>query len=128
MKYNFLVCGLTGWCMEVFWTGLHSLQQGHWTLTGSSSLWMFPIYGCAAIISPISKKLARVPWVLRGSIYTAGIFATEYATGSILKRFQACPWDYSGTPFQYQGLIRFDYAPVWFITGLLFEKILRDNG
>lgn len=128
MKHKFLTCGLLGWCIEVFWTGLHSLGQGHWTLTGNSSLWMFPIYGCAAVIAPVSKKLANVPWVIRGGIYTAGIFATEYTTGSILKRFQACPWDYSNTPYHYQGLIRFDYAPLWFAAGLMFEKILRDNG
>ena len=27
MKKAFLFCGLTGWCMEVLWTGLHSEKQ-----------------------------------------------------------------------------------------------------
>ena len=38
-----------------------------------------------------------------------------------------CPWDYSHTPFHYKGIIRMDYLPVWFVTGLLFEKILTKS-
>ena len=51
---NFLLCGSAGWCMEIFWTGLHSLFTGQKTLTGKTSLLMFPIYGCAAVIAPLS--------------------------------------------------------------------------
>ena len=29
---NFLLCGSAGWCMEIFWTGLHSLFTGQKTL------------------------------------------------------------------------------------------------
>lgn len=35
-----------------------------------------------------------------------------------------CPWDYSDCPLQYQGVIRFDFAPLWFLTGLLFERVI----
>ena len=45
MKKAFLFCGLTGWCMEVLWTGLHSVLSGELTMTGKTSLLMFPIYG-----------------------------------------------------------------------------------
>lgn len=27
MKKAFILCGLTGWCMEILWTGLHSILQ-----------------------------------------------------------------------------------------------------
>ncbi len=57
----------------------------------------------------------------------AGIFAAELGSGSILRYFHVCPWDYSKNPVNYQGLIRLDYAPVWFAVGLFFEKILSDN-
>lgn len=57
----------------------------------------------------------------------AGIFAAELGSGSILRYFHVCPWDYSKRPVNYQGLIRLDYAPVWFAVGLFFEKILSDN-
>ena len=45
-------------------------------------------------------------------------------TGMLLKHYDMCPWDYSGNPLNYKGVIRLDYAPLWFCTGLLFEKIL----
>ena len=40
MKKAFLFCGLTGWCMEVLWTGLHSVLSGELTMTGKTSLLM----------------------------------------------------------------------------------------
>lgn len=124
MKRNFLLCGSLGWCMEIFWTGFHSLLDGQGTMMGKTSLLMFPIYGCAAVIAPLYRYLASIPVFLRGCLYTFGIFFTEFLSGSILKHFGICPWDYSHTPFHFHGVIRLDYAPVWFVTGLLFEKIL----
>lgn len=52
------------------------------------------------------------------------IFFGEYVSGSFLKRHNMCPWDYSRSPWHWHGVIRLDYAPVWFTVGLLFEKIL----
>lgn len=127
MKEQFLLCGGIGWGMEILWTGFHALCRRDYTLTGQSSLWMFPIYGCAAVIGPVSRRLSRMPVFFRGSLYAAGIFAAEYSTGRLLQRFAACPWDYSGCPLNYRGVIRFDYAPIWFFTGLFFEKILADK-
>ena len=34
MKKAFILCGLTGWCMEILWTGLHSILSGELTMTG----------------------------------------------------------------------------------------------
>ncbi len=127
MKQTFLLCGSVGWCMEVFWTGCHALLHKDFKLTGQSSIWMFPIYGCAAVIGPVSRRLRRLPAFFRGVLYTAGIYATEYSTGKLLRHFSVCPWDYSHSPYHYQGLIRLDYAPVWFAAGLFFEKILADK-
>lgn len=127
MKRQFLLCGSVGWCLEVFWTGCHAMLQGEPTMMGKTSLLMFPIYGCASFIGPVYKKIAALPTALRGCLYTSGIFLAEYTSGTLLKHFHMCPWDYSGTPFEFKGVIRFDYAPVWFVTGLLFEKILTKS-
>ena len=124
MRQNFLLCGSLGWCLEIFWTGFHSLLNGQGTMMGKTSLLMFPIYSCAAVIAPLYRYLAPIPVLLRGCLYTVGIFTTEFLAGSFLKHFGICPWDYSHTPFHFHGVIRLDYAPVWFVTGLLFEKIL----
>lgn len=127
MKKNFILCGSLGWCLEVFWTGMHALLSGEPTMTGKSSLLMFPIYGCAAFIKPVYKHISSLPVFFRGTLYTGAIFLTEFTSGTLLKHFHMCPWDYSRTPWQYKGVIRFDYAPVWFVTGLFFEKILTKS-
>lgn len=80
---NFLLCGSAGWCMEIFWTGLHSLFTGQKTLTGKTSLLMFPIYGCAAVIAPLSVKLSSFPFFYRGILYTAGFYLVEFISGKL---------------------------------------------
>jgi len=128
---NFLICGICGWSLECFWTGLSSIRK--WknndrTLLCRTSVWMFPIYGMAACLSPICSKLEKRHTLFRGGVYATLIYIAEYSTGVFLKRYGACPWDYSKAKFNVKGVIRFDYAPAWLLTGLIFEKILqREN-
>lgn len=110
--------------MEILFTGLRSLRQHNHKLTGNTSIWMFPIYGLASLLAPLCRHLKGKNLMLRGGIYTCCIFAGEYMTGSFLRKYDACPWDYSEAPLNVDGLIRLDYAPFWFCAGLLFEKIL----
>ena len=124
MGHNFFTCGLTGWCMEIIYTSLHSLYRKNYKLTGNTSVWMFPIYGMASFLTPVCRLLKGKSVMLRGGIYTCIIFAGEYLSGSFLRKLKACPWDYSHARFNIKGLIRLDYAPLWFGAGLLFEKIL----
>ena len=114
MKKAFILCGLTGWCMEILWTGLHSILSGELTMTGKTSLLMFPIYGCGAIIRPLSGKLSAVPLFVRGCIYTVGFFFVEFISGALLRCYHMCPLDNTNTPLNYRGLIKTDYAPLWF--------------
>ena len=124
MKSDFIKCGMTGWCLEILWTGLQSLLRHDRKLTGVSSLHMFPIYGAAALVGPLSHRLKDCWMPLRGLIYMTGFFGVEYVSGSLLKKYDCCPWDYSMAPLQIGGVIRLDYAPLWFATGLLYEKML----
>ena len=126
-KKDFFLCGFTGWCLEIIWTGLHSLFTGHFTMMGKTSLLMFPVYGLAAVIRPAYHKLARFPVMIRGVFYSCGIFLVEFLSCSFYRKLHICPWDYSHVPLQYKGVIRLDYAPLWFITGLFFEWLLRQN-
>ncbi|MDD7178138.1 MAG: hypothetical protein SPG09_11620 [Lachnospiraceae bacterium] len=121
---NFFICGLTGWCIEIVFTSLKGLHQHDHKLLGQTSIWMFPIYGCAALIKPMYHLIGRLPAAIRGGIYSAAIFAGEYVSGSILKKHNCCPWDYSRARFNIRGVIRLDYAPLWMGAGLLFERIL----
>ena len=124
---NFFLCGSLGWSMEIFWTGLHSLMAGQLNMTGKSSLLMFPIYGCAAIIAPLYARISSLSFVYRGLLYMLGFYMVEFISGSLLKEIGICPWDYSAAHFQYRGIIRLDYAPLWFVAGLIFEKILTKS-
>ncbi len=122
---DFLKCGVTGWCLEVVWTGFYNFIHLDKKMTSNTSIIMFPIYGMAAFIKPISRFLSQKNVMLRGSIYTVLIFAIEFLTGHALKKKEMCPWDYSKSRYNVKGLIRLDYAPAWFAVGLLYEKMLN---
>ena len=124
MIKKFFTCGLLGWCLEILYTAACSLKNHDIRLKGNTSLWMFPIYGLAVLIKPLAALLKGKPLFLRGSIYTLCIFLTEYVTGFFLKKKGACPWNYEDAPLNIRGLIRLDYAPFWFGTGLLYEFVL----
>ncbi len=122
---DFITCGLCGWCIEIFWTGIGSFIRHDKKMMGNTSILMFPIYGLASLIKPLSKRLKGTPVIFRGTIYTFCIFTVEYITGSYLKLHKKCPWDYSQSQYNINGLIRLDYAPAWFVVGLIFEKLLN---
>lgn len=122
---NFITCGLTGWCMEIIFTALDSLRRRDMTLKGITSIWMFPVYGCAAVFFPVSRMLAKKPFWVRGLTYMSLIFSTEYLTGYLLEKKTLCPWDYSRSRWNIGRLVRLDFAPLWFGAGLLLERILQ---
>lgn len=122
-RKNFIRCGLIGWSVELFATCFHNLAATNdKRLMGQTSLLMFPIYGLGTLIPLISRYMKKLGFLLRGSVYAILIFTMEYLSGSFLRLFNACPWDYSQSHFQINGLIRLDFFPFWFLLGLLFER------
>lgn len=124
MKNKFLICGLTGWCMEIIFTAMDSFRRRELKLMGRTSIWMFPIYGMAVLIQPVYFFIKKFPFLLRGIIYATGFFTVEFLSGSFLKKHNICPWDYSKAKSNINGVIRLDYIPCWMIAGLLYERIL----
>lgn len=123
MVKRFLLYGLVGICAEIFWTGMSSLLQGDIRLKGFTYIWMFPIYGLVVFFEPVQHKIEKWPLFLRGCVYTVIIFIAEYISGSLLRFvLGACPWNYTG-PLTINGLIRLDFAPVWFCFGIILEKL-----
>ena len=53
----FIHCGILGWCFEILYTSLRMLQRRNYRLQGNTSIWMFPIYGCAAFLRPLDKVM-----------------------------------------------------------------------
>ena len=141
LPVNFFKCGITGWCLEVLFTSTESIMAGDWRLMGKTSLLMFPIYGMGALLGPIGQAIDR--WISdapmgilsikdrifrHGMLYMVLIFVAEYISGAWLRARGICPWDYSGRHSNIHGLIRLDFAPLWFATGLLFEQITKKKG
>ena len=141
LPVNFCKFVITGWCLEVLFTSAESIMRHDWRLMGRTSLLMFPIYGCGALLGPIGKWIDD--WlnpgkslsvkksdlaVRHGMLYMVLIFVAEYASGAWLRSRGMCPWDYTGRSTNIDGLIRLDFAPLWFATGLLFEQITKKKG
>ena len=93
---------------------------------------MLPVYGLAQpLFEPAHDALRARPLAVRAAAYAAGFSAVEYASGSVLRRLRgAAPWDYSHARWNLHGLVRADYAPVWALAGLGFERLhdLLDPG
>ena len=128
MLIRFCIYGLLGWSFEVVWTAVSekiSERQRDWRLTGHTYLWMLPIYGLLAPLGePVHNFLRPHVWVLRGLVYLTGIWAVEFVTGWLLKKLTGkCPWDYSAAKYNYKGLIRWDYAPLWFGFCFVLERL-----
>ena len=121
----------------MLFTSAESMMLHDWRLMGKTSLLMFPIYGMGALLAPIGRGVDR--WlqvdqtplrlqdrVMRhGVLYMVLIFTAEYCSGAWLKARGICPWDYTGRHSNINGLIRLDFAPLWFLTGLLFEQLSK---
>ena len=125
--HNFIHCGLLGWCLEIIFTAFHSFRRRDFKLSGITSLWMFPIYGLAALLAPVSRLLKGRNFIFRGLVYTGIIFSGEYLSGVILRSKGLCPWNDENSRWNIGSIIRLDYAPCWFISGLLFERLLAES-
>ena len=123
MLIRYIIYGLLGWNIEIIWTGFTSLANGSKNLMGHTSIWMFFIYGAAVFLfEPVHTWIANLHWFWRGCIWMLLIFFIELVSGLLLKLFGIQAWAYTG-PTAVLGVIRLDYAPLWFAVGLIFEKI-----
>ncbi len=123
MIKRFFIYGIVGWSMEIIWTGLYSLVTGDMTLQAYTSLWMFLIYGSAIFLEPLHDIIKDWNFIFRGIIWVVIIWGIEFSTGKILLNLlHAYPWQYFGNT-AIEGLVRLDYAPAWFVAGLVFETI-----
>lgn len=124
MWKRFIIYGLLGLCAEVLWNGFGSLIKGDILLRGTTCIWMFPIYGLAVFLEPVHYGIKHLPLIVRGGIYMLIIFAVELISGLLLRMvLGVCPWNYENKALSISGIITLYYAPVWFVLGLMFEKI-----
>lgn len=125
--HNFIHCGILGWCLEITFTALNSFRRREFKLTGSTSIWMFPIYGMAAFLAPVCKLVRKQHFLVRGSVYAILIFLGEFISGSLLMRRDLCPWNYERSRWNIRKIVRLDYLPCWIFAGLLFERLIKET-
>lgn len=123
MTKRFFIYGSLGLCIEVMWTGLWAFFKGDFTLTGHSSVIMFPIYGSVVLLEPMFRELKCNSILLRGAVYMLLIFSAEYFSGIFLNRLGICPWSYANARFNVEGVVRADYMPLWFGVGIMYEYV-----
>ena len=120
----FFLFAFIGVAHEVIWTSLVEYAKSRkMSLKGGSSLWMFPIYGSIFfIVLLVLEHFPGFPWWIRGFIYMVLIYIWEFASGWTVRwMIGVAPWDYSAKKYNLSGLINLDYAPIWFIEGLIAE-------
>ena len=122
--FFFILFGLLGITSEVIFISLSKKPKDR-TLKGHSSLWMFFIYGMIYFIVLFGTTyLSMYNFFIRGLVYMILIYILEFASGFVLKKFRAVPWDYSKTKkHHFKGLICPKFAILWFAEGLAAELI-----
>ena len=122
------IYALHGYATEIMFTAIWELVVNwNWKLPGNTSIWIMPIYGLSGLVvewiyGVLMEK--RVPFLLRGVIYVLWTYIWEFTTGFILKQFGICPWDYTAFHGDFMGLITLEYAPFWYVGGLVTEQYI----
>lgn len=127
---GFVLVGVT---MEIFWTSiLDAIKNKDPKLTGTSYLWMFPIYAVVPFFYVlVLEYFPDTNIFLKGFIYMSLFYLLEFVSGYIVKTLVGIsPWDYNGYSIKFHGrkyksnfmgLICLQYAPVWYIYGIIGE-------
>lgn len=136
----FVLFAMFGIAQEVLFRGLLSKKRtDNFKLYGVSSAWMLPIYGSIIfIVLFVQTYFSSLNLIFRGLIYMILIYALEYVSGYILRLFNIEVWNYNKNEtyctgnkvcihvtekrkHNLNGLICLNYAPIWFVEGLIAE-------
>ncbi len=96
--------------------------RSSWRLKGHSFVWMLPIYGFGFLgFELVHDALRAEPWLLRGAVYVAALYAIELAASLALIRLTgAHVWRWVGRG-AIGGHIHLAMAPMWFAAALSLE-------
>ena len=123
-----VIYALTGWCVELFFTGIFSVFSGDPKLTAWTYLWMLPIWGFGVFgMEKISNVMdaKEVNIRIRIVVFMLACFSLEYVSGIGIQLLTGIiPWDYSGSVWSVGGAIRLDYAPFWAVSGIFLEPFI----
>jgi len=124
--------GMHGLVDEVLFTTAFNVMESDGSVSsgGHTSLWSFLMYGTCSFAVELLYVRLRYVWGWRARwrrlpLYVAAIYAWELSWGLVLRRFDACSWDYSHYPLNFMGLVTLVYLPGWL--GLtLYQDVLSN--
>ena len=131
---SFIVVGVT---LEVFWTSIiNSIKSKDRKLTGKTYLWMFPIYAIVPFIYIFGLHYFQdINIFIKALIYMFAFYLIELISGYIIKKIMGVsPWNYRGYSIKifgekykanYKGLICLEYAPIWYLYGIMGEYFIK---
>jgi hypothetical protein len=128
---GFILVGIT---LEVFWTSvLDFIKSKNPRLTGVTYLWMFPIYALVPFIYILLSQF-QANIFLKGILYMLGFYILEFVSGFLIRKAVGkSPWNYNRTikifgkryKTSFNGLICLEYAPIWYLYGILGEYYFK---
>jgi len=123
--FFFVLFGIIGISAEIFVSAiLEFIKTKNKKFLGHSSPWMFFVYGSAYFIILFGTTyLMNLNIFIRALIYMFIFYLMEFVSGSILKKFNAIPWDYSNFKYNFKGIITLEFAPLWFFGGIILEAL-----
>lgn len=130
LLYRWYIYAIHGYFSEVMFTATWAfVVDRDWRFQGVTSVWALFIYGTGALALERLYLLlkGRCGLLARGTLYTLCVYLWEFATGYLLRLFNACPWDYSGFRYNVMGLVTLEYSLFWFVGTLLLEKLVICN-
>ena len=73
-------------------------------------------------LSVRDKYVKDSGWIVKGFIYMIAFYLLELMAGLIIKALVGVsPWNYKDYRFHFKEVICLEYAPVWFIYGVVGE-------
>jgi uncharacterized membrane protein len=70
----------------------------------------------------VTSTFEESGWIVKGFIYMAAFYLLELVAGLIIKALVGVsPWNYKNYRFNFKEVICLEYAPVWFIYGVVGE-------
>ncbi|XP_074874019.1 transmembrane protein 229B-like [Carettochelys insculpta] len=121
------IYAIHGYVCEVMFTAAWAFaDEQDWRFRGVTSIWALFIYGTAGVVEEqlYLRLRGRCSLPKRCLCYTLWIYLWEFSTGSLLRCFDACPWDYSHFRWHLRGVVTLEYAPFWFLGALLLERLV----
>ena len=118
---GFIFIGIT---MEVIATSIMDfIKNRDPRLKGETYLWMLPIYAVVPnIYFLVTSTFGELGWIVKGFIYMAAFYLLELIAGLLIKALVGVsPWNYKNYRYNFKEVICLEYAPVWFIYGVVGE-------